>query len=78
MKATLKTAWLLSVAALPCTLAALLLPVAAFYLSFLMDPNAFNVMLYLWAFAVIAVVAYLNSFLYRRAFRKLPEGLPKR
>ena len=75
VKATLKTAWLLSVAALPFTLAALLLPAAAFYLSFLMNPNAFNVMLYLWAFAVIAVTAYLNSFLFLRAFRKLPEEI---
>ena len=78
VKATLKTAWLLSAAAFPATLAALLLPVAAFYLSFLMNPNAFNVMLYLWAFAVIAVIAYLNSFLFRRAFRKLPEEIRKR
>lgn len=75
VKATLKTAWLLSAAAFPVTLVALLLPAAAFWLSFLMNPNAFNVMLYLWAFAVIAVIAYLNSFLYRRAFRKLPETI---
>lgn len=75
VKATLKTAWLLSAAAFPMTLAALLLPAAAFYLSFLMNPNAFNVMLYLWAFAVIAVIAYLKSFLFRRAFRKLPEEI---
>lgn len=75
VKATLKTAWLLSVAAFPMTLAALLLPAAAIYLSFLMNPNAFNVMLYLWAFAVIAVIAYLKSFLLHRAFRKLPEEI---
>ena len=75
VKATLKIAWLLSAAAFPLTLAALLLPAAAFYLSFLMNPNAFNVMLYLWAVAVIAVIAYLKSFLLRRAFQKLPEEI---
>ncbi len=78
VKATLKTAWLLSAAAFPWTLAALLLPVAAFYLSFLMNPNAFNIMLYLWAFLVIAVIAYLNSFLFRKAFQKLPPELRER
>ena len=68
----------IKLALLIACLAALLLPVAAFYLSFLMNPNAFNIMLYLWAFVVIAVIAYLNSFLFRRAFRKLPEELRKR
>lgn len=77
VKATLKTAWLLSAAVFPMTLAALLLPVAAFALSFLMNPDAFNIMLYLWTFVVIAVIAYLKSFLFHRAFRKLPEGIRK-
>ena len=75
VKATLKTAWLLSAAAFPMTLLALLLPAFAFYLSFLMNPDAFNIMLYLWAFVVIAVIFYLKSFLYHRAFRKLPAEI---
>ena len=75
VKATLKTAWLLSIAAFPMTLSALLLPVAAFYLSFLMNPDAFHIMLYLWTFVILAVIAYLKSFFFHRAFRKLPEEI---
>lgn len=78
VKETLKTAWLLSAASLPMTLAALLIPVAAFYISFLMNPKAVNVMFFLWAIVVPAIIAYLNSFLYRIAFRKLPPDLRER
>ena len=68
---TLKTAWLLSAAALPCTLCALGIGVAAVYLSFFLNPAALNTAVFLWAFGVVAVVAYLQSFLYVRAFRIL-------
>lgn len=74
VKATLKNAWLLSFAALPMTLLALAVPAAAFYVSFIMNPGAVNVMFFLWVFVVIAVIAYLDSFFYRRAFRKLPHA----
>ncbi|MBQ3276437.1 MAG: DUF624 domain-containing protein [Oscillospiraceae bacterium] len=73
VKATLKTAWLLSVAALPWTLLALAVTAAAVYISFFMSPRAVNIFFFLWAFVIIAVIAYLNSFFYRRAFRKLPK-----
>lgn len=73
VKATLKNAWLLSAAALPMTLPALAVPVLAFYLSFIMNPGAFAIMFFLWVFVVLAVIAYLDSFFYRRAFRKLPQ-----
>ncbi|MCD8353265.1 MAG: DUF624 domain-containing protein [Clostridiales bacterium] len=71
VKEDLKNAWLLSAAALPCTLGTLAVPVAAFCLSFVMNPNVFYVAIFLWAIVVFAVVAYLNSFLFLRAFRKV-------
>ena len=73
VKATLKTAWLLSAAALPWTLCALAVVAAAIYISFFMAPGAVNVFFFLWAFVIIAIIAYLDSFFYRMAFRKLPE-----
>lgn len=69
---TLKRAWTLSVVALPMTLCGLALPAVAFYVSFVMNPDSVNVMFFLWAFVAMAIIAYLNSFLYRRAFKKLP------
>lgn len=71
---TLRNAWLLSIAALPWTVAALLLLIAAVYISFIMNPNAAGVFAYLWAVCGFALIAYLESFFFRRAFRKLsPE-----
>ena len=72
---TLRNAWLLSVAALPVTAAALALPVAAFYISFVMNPAAINVFAWLWAVCGFGIMAYLESFLFRRAFRKLSPEL---
>lgn len=71
---TLKTAALLSAAALPWTLASLAVTAGAVYLTFFMDPNGLGVAVFLWFFAVFAIVAYLNSFFFRRAFKRLaPE-----
>lgn len=74
LRNTLRNAWLLSIAALPWTVAALLLLIAAVYISFIMNPNAAGVFAYLWAVCGFALIAYLESFFFRRAFRKLsPE-----
>ena len=70
---TLKTAWLLAAAALPFTILGLLVLAAAVYISFFMNPNAVNSFVFLWAFAIIGVIAYVNSFFYLRAFRRLPK-----
>ena len=67
----LKTAWLLSALALPWTLCAFAVPAAALYVSFFMNPAALNTFVFLWAFAGFAVVAYLQSFFFRQAFRLL-------
>ena len=76
---TLRNAWLMSVAALPWTLLALALVVAALFLTFYMNRDM-NTALYIWAVGGFGLVAYLQSFFFRRAFRKLsPEQLhPKK
>ena len=72
---TLRNAWLLSVAALPWTLLALAVPAAAVYLTFFMNPSG-NMAVYIWAVCGFGIVAYLDSFFFRRAFRKIsPEQL---
>lgn len=71
---TLKTAALLSAAALPWTLASLAVTAGAVYLTFFMNPNGLGVAVFLWFFAIFAIVAYLNSFFFRQAFKRLaPE-----
>jgi uncharacterized membrane protein YesL len=71
---TLKNAWLLSVAAFPWTVLTILLTAASVYLSFFLNPNNFTMAVYLWAVCGFGVVCYLNSFFFRRAFRKItPE-----
>lgn len=71
---TVKTAALLSATALPWTLASLAVTAGAMYLSFFMNPDGLWIALFLWFTVVIAVVAYLNSFFFRQAFKRLaPE-----
>ena len=73
---TLRNAWLMSVAALPWTLLNLLLLVVAVYISFIMNPGAVEIFAYLWAVCGFGLIAYLQCFLFRQAFRKLsPEQL---
>lgn len=67
---TVKTAALLSAAALPWTLASLALTAGAVYLSFFLNPDGLWIALFLWFTAVIALVAYLNSFFFRQAFKR--------
>ena len=68
---TLKNAWLLSIAALPWTLLSLVVTGGAIYLTLFMNPNGFNMALFIWAVGGFGIVCYLNSFLFRIAFRKL-------
>ncbi len=75
---TLRNAWLLSVAALPWTLAALALLIAVLYISFIMNPAAVEVFAYLWAVCGFGLLAYLQSFFFRQAFRKLSPELMKK
>lgn len=68
---TLKNAALLSVAALPWTLLSLAVTIGAVYLTFFMDPQGFNAGLFIWAVGGFGIVCYLNTLLFRKAFRKL-------
>ncbi len=73
---TLRNAWLLSIAALPWTVLNILLIIAAVYISFIMNPAAVDIFVYLWGVCGFALVAYLSSFIFRQAFKKLsPEKL---
>ena len=48
--------------------------VGAIYLSFCMNPDGLGIAMFLWFFATFAVVAYLNSFFFQQAFKRLvPE-----
>ena len=76
---TLRNAWLMSVAALPWTLLNLVLLAAAIYISFIMNPGAISTFAYLWAVCGFGLIAYLQSFLFLKAFRKLsPEQLSQK
>ena len=67
----LKTAWLLSASALPYTLPALGVPAVAVYLSFFTGENTLYASIFLWAVILFGLIAYLQSFLFRLAFRRL-------
>ena len=69
----IKTAYLLSAAALPWTLCMLAVTVGMVFLTFFLRPDGFGTALYLWAFALFAVTAYLHSFFLRLAFRRLEQ-----
>lgn len=69
VKNTVKNAWLLSIAALPWTVLSILLAAGAVYISFFMDPASVNMSVFLWGMLGFGIVAYLNSFFFRRAFR---------
>ncbi len=76
VKNTLKNAWILSVAALPWTLLSIVLVIGAVYISFFMDPSSVNISVFLWGMLGFGIVAYLNSFFFRKAFRLIdPEKM---
>lgn len=69
----LKNAWLLSAAALPCTLATLGISAGMVYVTLFMNPAFLNMAVFLWALLLFAVTAYLNSFFFLAAFRKVQQ-----
>ena len=68
---TLKNAWMLSIAAAPWTLLSLLLTAAAVYITVFMNPDAFNMAVFIWTVAGFGVLAYLSSFIFLRTFHRL-------
>ena len=71
VREVLKTAWLLSAVALPYTLLMLAVAGAAVYISFFTGPDTLYASIFLWAVIVFGLVAYLQSFLLRMAFKRL-------
>lgn len=67
----LKNAWLLSIAALPWTLCSLGVTAGMVYLTLFMNPGFLNMAVLFWAMLLFAIVAYLNSFFFRQAFKRL-------
>jgi len=74
IRATIKNAYLLSLAALPWTALSILLTAGSVYLTFWM--MSFDMGLFIWAVVGFGIVFYLNSFLFRQAFKKLDPELP--
>lgn len=72
---TLRNAWLAALLALPWTLLVLLMDCAALYISFFMNPLAFQAAIFIWCAAGFGVVALLNSYLFRHVFAKISPGL---
>lgn len=71
---TIKNAYLLSLAALPWTILSIVLTVASLFLTFYM--MSFDMGLFIWAVFGFGIVFYLNSFLFKLAFKKLDPALP--
>jgi uncharacterized membrane protein YesL len=74
VKDTIKNAYLLSIAALPWTLLAVVLLVGSLYLTLYM--MSFDMGLFSWAILGFGVLYYLNCLLFRQAFKKLDPVLP--
>ncbi len=70
----LKNAWLLSIAALPWTVCCLAVIGFSLFLTFYM--MSFDMCLFIWAVLGFGVVAYLNTFFYKKAFRKMDPDIP--
>lgn len=70
----LKNAWLLSIAAMPWTLLCIAVIAAALFLTTQM--MSFDMCLFIWAVMGFALVAYLNTFWYRQAFRRMDPAIP--
>lgn len=71
---TLRNAWLTALAAFPWTVLTLVLDAAMIYVSFFMNPMAFQAAIFIWCAAGFGVVALLNSYLFRRVFEKIAPG----
>jgi hypothetical protein len=61
------------VAALPWTLASLAVSLGMVYITLFMNPALLNIAVFLWAMLLFAVVAYLNSYFFLKAFQRLEK-----
>ncbi len=69
--ALIRNAYLFSIISAPYTLLSFIVPAAALYLTFFMNPMGFHMAVFFWAVCGFALVSYLNSFIFLKAFRKL-------
>lgn len=74
VKDIIKNAYLMSLAALPWTLLSILLLVGSLFLTFKM--MTFDMGLFIWAMLGFGLLAYMNTLMFRQAFKKLDPVLP--
>ena len=70
LRDVLKNSWLLSIAAAPWTLLSLAVPAVLVYVTVFMNPEGFQMAVFIWVVGGFGVVTYLDSFFFLRAFRK--------
>lgn len=75
---TMKYAWLISAAALPWSLAAVISTGVLIYVSFFMNPDIFSTTVYLWLVVGFGVLAYITNIFYLKAFDKFAPILDGR
>lgn len=78
IRQTLRNSWLLSAAALPWTLLTIAISGGAVYISFFLNPDNSYVALFLWLACGFALITYLESFCFIKAFQKLGVDLLQR
>lgn len=66
----LRNAWLISIAAFPWTFATLVAPAALTYMTVIRNEKGFFLAIFLWMTVGFGIVAYFNSFIFLRVFRK--------
>ena len=74
IKDTIQNAFLLSIAALPWTLLAVLMLAGSLFLTFYM--MSFDMGLFIWAMLGFGVLDYMNCIFFKQAFKKLDPALP--
>lgn len=71
---TIRRAFMVSVMALPWTLASMIVTGLSLFVSFVMNPSIFHTVIYLWLVFVIAFLCYVNEIFYLKAFKQVfPE-----
>lgn len=69
VKNTIRNSWLMSIVALPWTLLSILLVVAAVYITLFMNPEGFQMAIFIWGTLGFGIVTYLNGFFFQKAFQ---------
>ena len=70
-KEVLKKAWVVSILALPWTLASIACTGGAIYISFFMNVEKIGSAIYIWLVAGFGLLAYINNLFFEKAFQKV-------